>query len=125
MIDSELLARQFETDRERLRLIGYRMLGSFSEADDAVQETWLRLSRTGAEDIDNLRGWLTTVVSRVCLNMLQTRSRRREDSLDERMLDPIVEPAESLDPADEAVLAESVSSALVVILERLSPAERL
>lgn len=125
MDDSDLLARQFEEHRERLRAVGYRMLGSFSEADDAVQETWLRLSRADTCEIENLAGWLTTVVSRVCLNMLQSRARRGENSLDEQLPEPRIGPAEGVDPAEELLLAESVSLALMVILESLSPAERL
>ena len=125
MDDSESLARIFEAHRERLRLISYRMLGSLGEADDAVQETWLRLSRTGGEEIDDLPAWLTTVASRQCLNMLQSRSRRREDFMADHRLVAISAPVDGLDPAEEVVLADSVGHALVLVMDRLSPAERL
>jgi len=116
----------FEEHRAHLRSVAYRMLGSLSEADDAVQETWLRLNRSGAGDVRDLRAWLTTVVSRVCLDMLRSRASRREDYLDSgvHVPDPIVTPAGE-DPADQAVLADSVGLALLVVLDTLSPAERL
>src|SRR5213592_3696960 len=101
------------------------MLGSLSEADDAVQEAWLRLSRTGADEIDNLDAWLTTVVARVSLNMLRSRNSRREEPIGVRMPDPIVDPADGTDPEHEALLGDSVGLALLVVLETLSPAERL
>ena len=119
------LAERFEEHRPHLRAVGYRMLGSLSEADDAVQEAWLRLSRSDAEAIENMRGWLTTVVARVALNMLRSRTTRREEPLDVRIPDPIVEPAAGTDPEHEALLADSVGLALLVVLEALSPAERL
>jgi RNA polymerase sigma-70 factor (ECF subfamily) len=126
MDEREFLAGQFEEHRTRLRAVAYRMLGSLSEADDAVQETWIRLSRTNADEVENLSGWLTTVVARVSLNMLRSRRTRREDSLDDvRMPEPIVDPADGTDPEHEALLADSVGLALLVVLETLNPAERL
>jgi RNA polymerase sigma factor (sigma-70 family) len=125
------LAERFETHRARLRSVAYRMLGSLSEADDAVQETWLRLARSGAEGIENLGGWLTTTTARVCLDALRVRKARREDAGDPEaaaaaaLPDPIAEPAEGLEPEQEAVLADSVGMALLVVLETLAPAERL
>ncbi|HKA49604.1 MAG TPA: sigma-70 family RNA polymerase sigma factor [Candidatus Dormibacteraeota bacterium] len=118
------LTQQFEEQRTRLRGIAYRMLGSFSEADDAVQEAWLRLSRTDAGEIENLNGWLTAVVTRVCLNLLQARRSRREDSLSAVVPEPTVSVA-FYDPEHEAVLADSVGIALQVVLETLSPPERV
>jgi RNA polymerase sigma factor (sigma-70 family) len=115
------LAAQFEQHRPHLRGVAYRMLGTHSEADDAVQEAWLRLSRTDADQIQNLRGWLTTVVSRICLDMLRSRTARREDPLDVHVPDPIV----TLGPEQEAELADSVGLALLVVLDTLAPAERL
>ena len=120
----EQLAAQFEEHRGHLRAVAYRMLGSANEADDAVQESWLRLGRTDVSDVENLRGWLTTVVARVCLDMLRTRTSRREDSLDTHVPDPVITRAES-DPESNAVLADSVGLALLVVLETLEPAERL
>ena len=120
----EQLAAQFEEHRGHLRAVAYRMLGSASEADDAVLESWLRLGRTDVSDVENLRGWLTTVVARVCLDMLRTRTSRREDSLDTHVPDPVITRAES-DPESNAVLADSVGLALLVVLETLEPAERL
>jgi RNA polymerase sigma-70 factor (ECF subfamily) len=120
--DHEQLARQFEQNRGHLRAVAYRMLGSVAEAEDAVQEAWLRLSRTDVSDVGNLAGWLTTVVSRVCLDLLRSRKSRREDSLDTYVPDPIIgEPG----PEDEAVHADAIGLALLVVLETLSPAERL
>ena len=116
---------EFEEHRARLRAVAYRMLGSLSEADDAVQETWLRLSRSDADDVENLGGWLTTVVARVSLNMLRSRRSRREEPLDVRMPEPIVDRADGTDPEHEALLADSVGLALLVVLETLTPAERL
>lgn len=118
------LTQQFEEQRTRLRGIAYRMLGSFSEADDAVQEAWLRLSRTDAGEIENLNGWLTAVVTRVCLNLLQARRSRREESLAAVVPEPTVSVA-FYDPEHEAVLADSVGIALQVVLETLSPPERV
>jgi RNA polymerase sigma factor (sigma-70 family) len=120
--DDEQLARQFEQNRGHLRAVAYRMLGSLAEAEDAVQEAWLRLSRTDVSDVGNLAGWLTTVVSRVCLDLLRSRKSRREDSLDTFVPDPIIS---ELGPEDEAVHADAVGLALLVVLETLSPAERL
>src|SRR5919106_6489451 len=125
MDERDWLAQQFEEHRTRLRAVAYRMLGSLSEADDAVQETWLRLSRIDADEVENLGGWLTTVVARVSLNMLQSRRSRREVPLDVRIPEPIVDRADGTDPEHEALLADSVGLALLVVLERLSPAERL
>ncbi|MER5394195.1 sigma-70 family RNA polymerase sigma factor, partial [Saccharopolyspora sp. NPDC002686] len=124
-MDAEILAEQFETHRARLRAVAYRMLGSLSEADDAVQEAWLRLSRSGGDGIDNLGGWLTTVVGRVCLNMLRSRATRREEPLDPHLPDPVVSSVDAVDPEQEALLADSVGLALLVVLETLAPAERL
>src|SRR3954471_7130498 len=125
MDDKEFLAGQFEQHRAHLRAVSYRMLGSLSEADDAVQEAWMRLSRSDAEEIENLGGWLTTVVARVCLNMLRARKTRGEEPLDERLPDPVVERIDGGHPEHEALLADSVGLALLVVLEQLSPAERL
>src|SRR5215217_3859328 len=123
------LAQRFEEHRTHLKAVAYRMLGSLSEADDAVQEAWLRLSRSDTSDIENLGGWLTTVVARVCLNMLRSRRSRREEPLDEslgvRVPDPIVSREGGIDPEHEALLADSVGLALLVVLETLAPAERL
>jgi RNA polymerase sigma factor (sigma-70 family) len=124
------LAQRFEENRTHLRAVAYRMLGSISEADDAVQEAWLRLSRSDTSGIENLGGWLTTVVARVSLNMLRSRRSRREEPLGEPQVgvyvpDPIVSRADGLDPEDEALLADSVGLALLVVLETLAPAERL
>ncbi len=129
----EWLAERFEGHRARLRAVAYRMLGSTGEADDAVQEAWLRLGRSGAGGVENLGGWLTTVVARVCLNMLRSRRSRREEALegplgeplDARVPDPIVGPPDGADPEQEALLADGVGLALLVVLETLTPAERL
>lgn len=131
--EREWLARQFEAQRTHLRSVAYRLLGSPSEADDAVQESWLRLSRTDATDIENLGGWLTTVVARVSLDMLRSRARRREESLSadgadeehQHLSDPLLSQESSGNPEEEALLADSVGLALLVVLETLSPAERL
>jgi len=123
--DSEWLAQEFETHRAHLRAVAYRMLGSLSESEDAVQESWLRLSRADTSDVQNLGGWLTTVVARVCLDMLRSRASRREEPMGVHVPDPIVSSADALDPADQAVLADSVGLALLVVLETLAPAERL
>jgi len=123
--EREWLAERFEEQRTHLRAVAYRMLGSVSEADDAVQEAWLRLSRSDAREIENLAGWLTTVVGRVCLNMLRSRRTRREDPLEVHVPEPIVSREDGLDPEHEALLADSVGLALLVVLETLTPAERL
>ena len=125
MQDQDFLAGQFEQHRAQLRAVSYRMLGSVSEADDAVQEAWLRLSRSDAAEIENLGGWLTTVVARVCLNMLRARKTRGEEPLGDRMPDPVVERIDGGHPEHEALLTDSVGLALLVVLEQLSPAERL
>jgi RNA polymerase sigma-70 factor, ECF subfamily len=121
----EWLARQFEDYRPHLRSVAYRMLGSLSEADDAVQDAWLRLSGVDTSEVENLRGWLTTVVARVALNMLRSRRTRREQPLDVHVPDPIIDPADGTDPEHEALLADSVGLALLVVLDTLTPAERL
>ncbi len=121
----EWLARQFSEHRPHLRAVAYRMLGSLGEADDAVQDAWLRLSRADTSDVENLGGWLTTVVARVALNMLRARKTRREEPLDVHLPDPIIDPVEGGDPEHEAMLADSVGLALLVVLETLTPAERL
>src|SRR5919206_2197826 len=133
MDEHDWLAQRFEENRTHLRAVAYRMLGSISEADDAVQEAWLKLSRSNTSDIQNLGGWLTTVVARLCLNTLRSRSSRREVPLEEplggppseRVPDPIVSRADGIDPEQEALLADSVGLALLVVLETLTPAERL
>jgi RNA polymerase sigma factor (sigma-70 family) len=125
MDEHEFLAQQFEEHRTRLRAVAYRMLGSLSEADDAVQEAWLRLNRTDSDQVENLGGWLTTVVARVSLNILRSRRSRPEEPLDGRMPEPIVDRADGTDPEHEALLADSVGLALLVVLETLNPAERL
>ncbi len=123
--EHDWLAERFEERRARLRAVAFRMLGSLSEADDAVQEAWLRLSRSDASLIEDLDGWLTTVVARVCLNMLRAREARRERPLDARVPEPIVTSEDGVDPEHEALLADSVGLALLVVLETLSPPERL
>jgi RNA polymerase sigma-70 factor (ECF subfamily) len=129
MDENEFLAKRFEEHRSHLRAVAYRMLGSLSEADDAVQEAWLRLSRSETSGVENLGGWLTTVVGRVCLDMLRSRTSRRVVPLGEplgtRVPEPLVSRAEGIDPEHEALLADSVGLALLVVLETLSPAERL
>jgi RNA polymerase sigma-70 factor (ECF subfamily) len=125
MTEREWLAARFEEHRPRLRAVAYRMLGSLNEADDAVQEAWLRLSRTDAGAVENLDAWLTTVVGRVALNMLRARNLRREDSSSFQFPDPIVDSADGVDPEHEALLADSVGLALLVVLDTLSPPERL
>jgi RNA polymerase sigma-70 factor (ECF subfamily) len=122
---TDWLAEEFEQRRTRLRGVAYRMLGTLSEADDAVQEAWLRLSRTGPDRVENLDAWLTTVVARISLNMLRSRHRRREEPLEMRLPDPIVDPADGVDPEHEALLGDAVGLALLVVLETLAPAERL
>ncbi|MFI2348525.1 sigma-70 family RNA polymerase sigma factor [Streptomyces sp. NPDC019443] len=128
MDEHERLAERFEAHRSHLRAVAYRMLGSASEADDALQEAWLRISRSDTGGVENLGGWLTTVVGRVSLNMLRSRTSRREDPLDTHAPEPVVsraEGAEGIDPEQEAVLADSVGLALLVVLDTLAPAERL
>jgi RNA polymerase sigma-70 factor (ECF subfamily) len=125
MDENEWLADRFEDHRAHLRAVAYRMLGSLSEADDAVQDAWLRLSRSGAGEVDNLGGWLTTIVARVCLNMLRSRNLRREESLGVHLPDPLISPEGELRPEEEALLADSVGLALLVVLDTLAPAERL
>src|SRR5918997_4671449 len=126
MDERDWLAQRFQEHRPRLRAVAYRMLGSTSEADDALQEAWIRLSRSNASEIDNLEAWLVTVVRRVALNMLRSRKSRREEPLDAHLLpDPIVDRADGIDPEHEALLADSVGLALLVVLEELTPAERL
>src|SRR5438093_12023079 len=124
MDEREALANEFESHRAHLQSVAQRMLGSTSEGDDAVQEAWLRLSRSDVSGIDNLRAWLTTVVARVCLDMLRTRTSRREDPLDTHVPDPVITRADE-DPESDAMLADSVGLALLVVLEKLEPAERL
>jgi RNA polymerase sigma factor (sigma-70 family) len=123
--DEQFWAERFEQQRPRLQAVAYRMLGSTAEAEDAVQEAWLRVSRASGEDVDNAAGWLTTIVSRQCLNMLRSRAARREDPLDNRVPDPVVEFGAGADPAEQSVLADSVGLALLVVLDSLDPAERL
>ncbi|MEX5708398.1 MULTISPECIES: sigma-70 family RNA polymerase sigma factor [unclassified Parafrankia] len=125
MTGQDWLAARFDEHRAHLRSVAYRMLGSLHEADDAVQESWLRFSSADTSDVANLRGWLTTVTGRVCLDMLRSRGTRRERSLDVHVPDPIVSPADGVDPEREALLAESVGLALHVVLGTLTPAERL
>ncbi len=125
MTESDWLAERFEEYRRRLRGVAYRMLGSLNEADDAVQEAWIRLSRSNAGGIENLGGWLTTVVARVCLDMLRSRTSRREESFDAPAPQPSAKSSEGIDPEQEALLADSVGLALLVVLDRLTPAERL
>ncbi|GIG87107.1 sigma-70 family RNA polymerase sigma factor [Plantactinospora endophytica] len=124
MNDKDLLAERFEANRSHLRAVAYRMLGSAAEADDAVQEAWLRLSRTDTSEVDNLGAWLTTVVGRICLDMLRSRGSRREEPLDAQPFEPVATSGPA-DPEREALLADSVGLALLVVLETLTPAERL
>jgi RNA polymerase sigma-70 factor (ECF subfamily) len=123
--EPDWLTQGFERNRPRLRAVAYRMLGSLAEADDAVQEAWLRISRADASGVGNLGGWLTTVVARVCLNVLRARNARHEEPLDAHVPDPVVSPADGTNPEDEALLADSVGLALHVVLQTLTPAERL
>jgi RNA polymerase sigma factor (sigma-70 family) len=125
MDEHDFLAEQFEENRAHLRAVAYRMLGSISEADDAVQETWLRLSRSDTSSLENLGGWLTTVVGRVCLDMLRSRRSRRDGPLSVQVPDRIVSHGDGIDPEREALLADSVGLALLVVLDTLNPAERL
>src|SRR5213596_435811 len=125
MDEHEWLAEQFEAYRTHLRAVAYRMLGDLTEADDAVQESWLHLSRSDTSGVENLGGWLTTVVARVCLDMLRSRNSRREEPLGVHVPDPIVSREDGMDPEQEALLADSVGLALLVVLDTLNPAERL
>jgi RNA polymerase sigma-70 factor (ECF subfamily) len=125
MTEQEWLAQQFEQNRRRLRAVAYRMLGSLTEAEDAVQEAWLRLSRSDHDEIENLSAWLTTVVARVSLNMLRSRATRREQPLGPHIPDPVIDSVDGVDPEHEALITDSVGLALLVVLETLTPAERL
>ncbi len=125
MAEPDWLASRFESERGYLRSVAYRMLGSVSDADDAVQEAWIRLNRTDSSGVENLRAWLTTVVARVCLNMLRARKSKPETSIDVSMPDPIVSPYSEIDPEHEAILGDSVGLALLVVLNTLTPAERV
>ncbi|MFJ9712205.1 RNA polymerase sigma factor SigJ [Streptomyces sp. NPDC101234] len=125
-VDTELLADRFQEHRDHLRAVAYRMLGSVTEAEDAVQEAWLRLGRADTDEIRNLGGWLTTVVGRVCLDMLRSRAARREQPMDETFVpDPVIRPLSGIDPEQEVLEADSVGLALLIVLETLEPAERL
>ena len=125
MGENDWLAEGFEEQRSHLRAVAFRMLGSLSEADDAVQDAWVRVSRSETNDIENFNGWLTTIVARVCLNMLRARRVRREESLEVHLPDPVISPMGELGPEGEALLADSVGLALLVVLDALAPAERL
>jgi RNA polymerase sigma-70 factor (ECF subfamily) len=125
MTEHEWLAQKFDENRGHLRAVAYRMLGTLNEADDAVQEAWLRLSRSDANAIENLGGWLTTVVSRVCLDMLRSRSSRKEEALDVQVAGPLIASHKGRDPEQETLLADSIGAALLIVLDRLDPAERL
>jgi RNA polymerase sigma-70 factor (ECF subfamily) len=125
MNDQDWLAERFEANRPHLRGVAFRMLGSMTEADDAVQDAWIRLSRTDTSDVNNLRAWLTTVVGRVCLNMLRSRKTRREASLETHLPDPIVSPEAGVSPEQEALLGDSIGLAMLVVLDSLTPAERV
>src|SRR2546425_1422063 len=125
MNEHELLAERFEANRSHLRKVAYRMLGSPTDAEDAVQEAWLRLSRSGTSGVENLGGWLTTVVARVCLDMLRSRKSRREEPFDARVPEPLAAREDPIDPEHEALLADSIGLALLVVLETLAPAERV
>ncbi|MGK5629760.1 RNA polymerase sigma factor SigJ [Streptomyces sp. URMC 123] len=125
MDENDFLAERFEAHRAHLRAVAYRMLGSLAEADDAVQEAWLRLHRSDTREIGNLGGWLTTVVGRICLDMLRSRTSRGEEPLDIRVPDPVVSGMDGVDPEHQVLLADSIGLALLVVLETLAPAERL
>lgn len=125
LTEPDWLAEEFESNRVRLRAVAYRMLGSLAEADDAVQETWLHLTRADASGVNNLGAWLTTIVARVCLNMLRSRKTRREEPLGVHLPDPVISPADGTNPEEQALLADSVGLALQVVLDTLAPAERL
>src|SRR5512146_1432593 len=124
-MDQQWLAQQFEEHRPHLRAVAYRMLGSLAEADDAVQDAWLRVSRADTSAVENLRGYLTTVVARDCLNLLRSRRSHPEEPLEGRLPDPVVEPADGPDPAQQLVVADAVGLAMLVVLDRLAPAERV
>lgn len=125
MTENDWLADRFEEQRSHLRAVAYRMLGSLSEADDAVQDAWLRASRSDATEVANMRAWLTTIVARVCLNMLRARRTHHEEALGERLPDPVVTAVNLVQPEEQALLADSVGLALLVVLDTLAPAERL
>ena len=125
MAESDRLIEGFEENRTRLRAVAYRMLGSFAEADDAVQEAWLRLTKSDSREVDNLGAWLTTIVARICLNVLRTRRTRREEPFETQLPDPVISDGDRTSPEDEALLADSVGLALQVVLDTLTPAERL
>jgi RNA polymerase sigma factor (sigma-70 family) len=125
MTETDWLADGFEQNRTRLRAVAYRMLGSFAEADDAVQEAWLRASRSDGDTVDSVGAWLTTIVARVCLNVLRSRRTRREELMGVHLPDPVVSPMDGTSPEDEALLADSVGLALQVVLDTLTPSERL
>jgi RNA polymerase sigma factor (sigma-70 family) len=125
MADADPLAERFEAHRPHLRAVAYRMLGSMADADDAVQDAWLRFSRTDTDGVDNLRGWLTTVVARLCLDMLRSRRARREESMGVHLPDPVVSAPGGPEPEQEALVADSIGLAMLVVLETLTPAERL
>src|SRR5262245_43582939 len=125
MNEHDRLAERFEARRPHLRAVAYRMLGSLAEADDALQESWLRLSRADSAGVENLAGWLTTVVARVCRSMLRTRRARREEPIGLRLPDPIVDPADGADPEHDALVADSIGLAMFVVLDTLAPAERV
>ena len=125
MDEKQWLAEKFEGNRAHLRGVAYRMLGSLSEADDALQETWLRLNQSDTSGVQNLGGWLTTVVAHVCLDMLRSRTSRREESMESQAAEPVAQRAAAMDPEQETLLAESVGLALLVVLDALAPAERL
>jgi RNA polymerase sigma factor (sigma-70 family) len=125
MDEDEWLAQRFEEQRTHLRAVAFRMLGSLAEADDAVQDTWVRVSQAETSEIENLGGWLTTIIARVCLNMLRSRNVRREESLEVHLPDPVISSVGELGPEEEALLADSVGLALLVVLDSLAPAERL
>jgi RNA polymerase sigma factor (sigma-70 family) len=125
MAESDRLIEGFEENRTRLRAVAYRMLGSFAEADDAVQEAWLRLTKSDSGEVDNLGAWLTTIVARICLNVLRTRRTRREEPFEAQLPDPVISDGDRTSPEDEALLADSVGLALQVVLDTLTPAERL
>jgi RNA polymerase sigma factor (sigma-70 family) len=125
MNENEWLAQRFEEQRAHLRAVAYRMLGSLSEADDAVQDTWLRLSRSRVDEVENFGGWLTTILARVCLNVLRSRATRREESLEVHVPDPVISADGERQPEEEALLADSVGLALLIVLDSLSPDERL
>src|SRR5438046_5665420 len=124
MDEHDWLAEQFEANRTHLRAVAYRMLGSLSEAEDAVQESWLHLSRSNTDGVENLGGWLTTVVARVCLDMLRSRKSRREEPLGPHQPEPVTGHLDGTDPEQQVVMADSIGSALLVVLQTLAPAER-